>query len=264
MANSIQNQITEALRAIEQEHQVRILMAVESGSRAWGFASPDSDYDVRFVYVHQPDWYFGVNERRDVIENMLPNDLDMSGWELRKTLRLMSKCNCALNEWIGSPVRYFDEPAFKAALEQTAPRYFNPIAALHHYRASASSALTGHLQGNQISIKKLFYVLRPLLACLWIANTRTQPPTAFADLLAPEWSNELDKHWIAELQKQKAVAVEATPFELPNDKIDLLNELLSRFSDAPSVVSAASIAPTDELNGLLKEWIRSQSNRSCQ
>src|SRR3954463_6570073 len=95
--------ILQALGTIERDQGVKVLLAVESGSRAWGFASPDSDYDVRFIYAHPLDWYLGVLERRDVIECMLPGDLDVSGWELRKALRLLAKCNLALNEWIGSP-----------------------------------------------------------------------------------------------------------------------------------------------------------------
>ena len=87
---------------------MRVLLAVESGSRAWGFASPDSDYDVRFIYVHEPGWYLTVFESRDVIEKMLPGELDVSGWDLRKSLRLFSKCNLALNEWLGSPVVYVE------------------------------------------------------------------------------------------------------------------------------------------------------------
>src|SRR5436190_8518118 len=96
--------ILEALASIEAGEGVRILMAVESGSRAWGFASPDSDYDVRFVYAHERDWYLSIFDKRDVIELMLPDRLDVNGWDLRKSLRLFSKCNLAMNEWIGSPI----------------------------------------------------------------------------------------------------------------------------------------------------------------
>ena len=108
--------IRAALRDVERQFEVRILLAVESGSRAWGFASPDSDYDVRFVYAHPRDWYLSVGDARDVIEQMLPGDLDVSGWELRKALRLFSKCNLALNEWLGSPVTYQEIAEFRREL----------------------------------------------------------------------------------------------------------------------------------------------------
>lgn len=84
----MKQQVQTELTRIERESGVRVLLAVESGSRAWGFASPDSDYDVRFLYAHPRDWYVSVFEGRDVIEQMLPGDLDVSGWDLRKALRL--------------------------------------------------------------------------------------------------------------------------------------------------------------------------------
>ena len=100
--------ISEQLTNIEAAHNVRILYAVESGSRAWGFASRNSDYDVRFIYVHQPNWYLSIRDRRDVIECPISDDLDISGWDLRKALGLFSKSNPPLLEWLGSPIIYKD------------------------------------------------------------------------------------------------------------------------------------------------------------
>ena len=136
----MKERVIRELKRIEQEYGVRVLLAVESGSRAWGFASPDSDYDVRFIYAHPKDWYISVMEERDVIEEMLPGDLDVSGWDLRKALRLFAKCNLALNEWIGSPMTYFAIDEFRAQIAALIPRYFNPIAAIHHYRSTAATA----------------------------------------------------------------------------------------------------------------------------
>lgn len=126
----MKDRVLEELARIEREHHIRVLLAVESGSRAWGFASPGSDYDVRFIYVHRRDWYLSVFEQRDVIEEMLPGDLDISGWDLRKSLRLFSKCNLALNEWFGSPLIYSEIAEFRAQLAALIPSYFNPIAGM--------------------------------------------------------------------------------------------------------------------------------------
>src|SRR5262249_9363242 len=115
-AHTMREYILNELSRIEKEHDVRVLMAVESGSRAWGFASPDSAYDVPFIYVHNRDWYLSVFEGRDTIEEMLPQSLDLSGWDLRKTLRLFSNCNLALNEWLGSPIVYSEVPDFRQRL----------------------------------------------------------------------------------------------------------------------------------------------------
>ena len=192
----MKERIEAELAGIENRYEVRLLFAVESGSRAWGFASPDSDYDVRFVYAHRRDWYLSVFEQRDVIEEMLPDDLDISGWELRKALRLFSKCNAALNEWLGSPIVYCETPGFRPTLAALMPAYFNPVAAMHHYRRMAEHALADSLQERRIGIKKLFYALRAILACRWIANVQAQPPTEFTRLLAADWISIDERIWI--------------------------------------------------------------------
>ncbi len=105
----IRDSVEARLAALEREHEVRVLYAVESGSRAWGFPSPDSDFDIRFIYAHEPEWYLSVLEGRDVLETPLDDlGLDVSGWDLRKTLRLFLKSNPALYEWLVSPIVYRD------------------------------------------------------------------------------------------------------------------------------------------------------------
>ncbi|MCL2624210.1 MAG: nucleotidyltransferase domain-containing protein, partial [Planctomycetaceae bacterium] len=106
--------ISDALRDIERKHDCRVLHACESGSRAWGFPSPDSDYDIRFIYVHRRNWYLRLNESRDTHEWFAPGDLDFSGWELRKALRLFRTCNLSLNEHLQSPIIYEKDDDFAA------------------------------------------------------------------------------------------------------------------------------------------------------
>jgi predicted nucleotidyltransferase len=221
--------ILQALRDVEREMDIRVLLAVESGSRAWGFASPDSDYDVRFIYAHSRDWYVSVSEERDVIERMLPHDLDVSGWELRKTLRLFAKCNLALNEWLDSPIRYLETPAFRGELLELLPGYFNPIAAIYHYRKMALAAFEGGYVEGSIGIKKIFYVLRPLLACRWIARTNTQPPTEFGRLLAAAWVQEDERSWIRGLLERKQGAKEAEKVLLEHDRAERIRGELDHF-----------------------------------
>ena len=105
VSDEIRTTIAAELTRIEQAYDCEVLLAVESGSRAWGFQSRDSDYDVRFVYVHRPEWYLSVDLdlRRDVIEKPITDELDISGWDIRKTLRLFAKSNPPLLEWLGSP-----------------------------------------------------------------------------------------------------------------------------------------------------------------
>jgi uncharacterized protein len=243
------------LGRIEREFDVRILLAVESGSRAWGFASPDSDFDVRFIYAHRRDWYLSVQEQRDVIEQMLPGDLDVSGWELRKALRLFAKCNLALNEWLGSPFVYSGMPDFRAQLLNLLPEFFNPIAGLYHYRKMAERALADNYRDGRISIKKIFYVLRPLLACRWIANAGSQPPTQFSELVAMAWVADAEREWVADLLRRKAEAVEAHAIELEASRAESLRAEIESFEKTAGEIHLADKGDLARLDRLMREWI---------
>src|SRR4051812_41380461 len=131
--NDVSQQVRLALTRVERDCDVRVLFACESGSRAWGFASQDSDYDVRFLYVHSRDWYLSVDDRRDVIEASLPGDLDVSGWELRKALRLLRKSNPPLLEWLKSPVVYAHEPQFTVEFKALTAEFYSPTRCFAHY-----------------------------------------------------------------------------------------------------------------------------------
>lgn len=176
--------ITAALDAIEAEERVVILLAVESGSRAWGFASPDSDWDVRFLYARTTDWHLTVHPGRDVIERMLPGDLDVSGWDLRKTLGLLLRGNCAVREWLGSPVVYRAQPEWVAALQALAARVPAGRAALHHYSALVRRPLES-LQKRPVNLKRYLYAVRPALALRWMRlHDGGTPPMSLPELVA--------------------------------------------------------------------------------
>ena len=179
-------EILRRLEAAEKEHGVRILYACESGSRAWGFASPDSDFDVRFLYTHTEDWYmaFDVERQRDVIEYPIVDDIDIGGWDIRKALYLLSRTNGALLEWLESPLPYFERGNFARALREMAPKMFNPIALCYHYSHMARHNAREHLFRNQVRLKKYFYVLRPLLAIRYIEKHNLPPPVPFESLVA--------------------------------------------------------------------------------
>lgn len=251
--------IVAALERIQSEHSVRVLLAVESGSRAWGFASPDSDYDVRFIYAHPIDWYISITEHRDVIEEMLPGNLDVCGWDLRKTLRLFAKCNLALNEWIGSPVTYAESPEFRRQLATLVPAFFNPIAAMNHYCSMAERTLGENYADGRIGIKKLFYVLRPLYACRWIEHLQTQPPTEFDKLVDTEWTQPAEQEWVRELVLRKAAEKEAQPLELGADKARSIETELAHFKSLMTSLRAPAKSSTAPLDELLRNWAHSSS-----
>lgn len=184
--SDIRADILQRLQRAEDEHQVRILFAIESGSRAWGFASPNSDYDVRFVYAHPRDWYLAVDleERRDVIEYPIVDDIDLNGWDVRKALRLLRKSNPALIEWLHSPITYREHGNFRQQAQTLLPEIYTSEKGLFHYRSMAGKNYRGYLKQDEVPLKKYFYVLRPLLAARWIAAGRGVPPIEFERLLA--------------------------------------------------------------------------------
>ncbi|MFD2671464.1 nucleotidyltransferase domain-containing protein [Marinicrinis sediminis] len=183
VSSSIRAEINQQLRQIEQEEQIRILYACESGSRAWGFPSQDSDYDVRFLYIRPEDWYLSIFEKRDVIERPISSQLDISGWDLKKALYLFHKSNPPLMEWLMSPICYIETTSAAERIRELSPFTFSPKACLYHYLNMAKGNFRTYLQGEQVKIKKYFYVLRPMLACAWIQRYDTMPPMAFRTLV---------------------------------------------------------------------------------
>jgi predicted nucleotidyltransferase len=177
--------ILAALRAEEEARGIRILYAAESGSRAWGFASPDSDWDVRALYVHPRDWYLRIEDKpRDTFESMHPGDIDLSAWELRKALRLFAKSNLPLFEWLGSPLVYLDRGGFGDRLRALVPNFFDPRGAAWHHLSMQRSALEDLAPDGTIRIKKLCYALRSALSVHWIAARTSMPPVPFPELFA--------------------------------------------------------------------------------
>ena len=162
--------IVQKLHEIEEKEHVKILLAVESGSRAWGFASPDSDYDVRFLYVRTREDYLQLDPLRDVIEQPINDLLDINGWDLQKALRLMYKSNPTLFEWLKSPIIYI-ETEFADEMRRVMSDYFSVKHSLYHYISMAEGNYKKYLRTEMVKAKKYFYVLRPLLAGQWILES---------------------------------------------------------------------------------------------
>jgi uncharacterized protein len=161
------------------------VLAIESGSRAWGFASPNSDYDVRFISTRSSDWYLSVDleERRDVIEYGITDDIDLNGWDIRKALRLFWRSNPAFVEWLQSPIVYIESGGFAAGARELIPHVYSNEAGIYHYRSMARTNYRGYLRAELVPLKKYFYVLRPLLSVLWIERYGTAAPIEFDRLL---------------------------------------------------------------------------------
>lgn len=196
----IEQVIQSKLTALEADHDVRVLFAIESGSRAWGFPSPDSDYDVRFIYAHRPDWYLSIEPGRDVIELPIEGDLDINGWDIRKALGLLIKPNPVMLEWLSSPIRYrWNDAACERLIAFAAKTTFGE-SCLHHYRNLAQKQWDKHVgESQEVSFKAYFYILRPVLAISWIRQIPdTPPPMNLHDLikdqdLAPDFIGHIDE-----------------------------------------------------------------------
>ncbi|WP_217429836.1 nucleotidyltransferase domain-containing protein [Sphingomonas bacterium] len=178
--------IDRLLEEVASDEQVVIPIAIESGSRAWGFPSPDSDYDCRFIFVRRQADYLTPWPRRDVIETPLVGDLDVNGWDLGKALKLIVKGNAVVLEWLRSPFVYAADPVFRDGLLALATRLAEPGAIARHYlHLGESQRRTYFPDGQDVALKKLFYALRPAAALRWLGmHGGPVPPMHFPTLMS--------------------------------------------------------------------------------
>ena len=238
--------IQSKLAEIEEKENIRILYAVESGSRAWGFESTDSDYDVRFLYVRPKEFYLKLENTRDVIEWQLDETLDINGWDLDKLLRLLHRSNPTVYEWANSPVVYKTSPWFED-FKKGINEYFSCRRSLCHYWSMANGNYKGYLKGDVVKLKKYFYVLRPLLACRWILDYKSPPPVLFSRLMEAELEED-----IKPLVESLLVLKRDTPEIGEGDRIPKLNAYLDRsimeIKDSISRYPGDSNRPWEPLN----------------
>lgn len=178
-------QIGRALDQIAAEEGVRILLAIESGSRAWGFHSPDSDYDVRFIYARPVRDYLGLEPKRDVIERPIEDDLDLGGWDIAKALTLASRGNAVVSEWLSSPIVYTEAGGFRDAFTPIGQAWRSAYGDIAHYYGVARRQWGSFIEGReQVRLKKYFYVIRPACALHWLREgPGGQPPMNLPELL---------------------------------------------------------------------------------
>lgn len=244
----IRAEIDARLAGIEAGFGVRVLYACESGSRGWGFASPDSDYDVRFIYVHPLSWYLKVSSQRDVIEVPISDELDINGWELRKALGLLKKGNATLIEWLDSPVVYRADGDFLQAMRDAAWQTHQAERSFHHYIHMARKNYREYLRGDTVRLKKYLYVLRPLLSTLWIEQGRGVAPMRFQDLVDAIVTDPNLRDAIDQLLAIKRAAWEAEygqPLPIINAFID--SELTRLESVLPPLPCDTDFAVLDRL-----------------
>lgn len=249
VADAMWERIGRELDAIEHEHRVRILLAVESGSRAWRFPSLDSDFDVRFIYVHAPPAYLSIEPPRDVIERPTDRVLDINGWDIRKALRLLVRSNAVVMEWLTSPVRYRAWGTVPAQLLTLARETCHLSALEYHYDRLARHSF-GKIasSGDTIRLKTYCYALRPVLALLWLRRHGEPPPMDLPGLLNGIEVTAEAREAIAALVERKAAADEAgTSARQPSLDV-LIAETLSKSVDrSASTDRAAARSQADAL-----------------
>ena len=257
ISKTIKKEILKKLGKAEKEHGVKILYAIESGSRAWGFESQNSDYDVRFIYAHPKDWYFDINveNKRDVIEYEIVDEIDINGWDIRKALKLYWNSNPAFVEWLKSPIIYIDDGMFAKKSRALLDSIYSIEKGIYHYRSMAKSNYRGYLKQEQVRLKKYFYVLRPLLAIKWLEKYKKTAPLEFQKLRS---LIQKDKALDKEISKLLEIKKASKEMDLgPANKIinQFIESELNRLEAYPEKPIGRDI-PFNSLNQIFKETLR--------
>lgn len=251
--DEIKTEIMNRLKKIEQAENVKILLAVESGSRAWGFASSDSDYDVRFIYARPKDEYLKLNRESDVIGLPLDGIYDINGWDLDKTLKLLYKSNPTLFEWFSSPIIYI-ETEFAEKFRKIMNKYFSSKKGLYHYISMAKGNYREYLKSDIVWAKKYFYVIRPILACKWIIENKTPPPMKFSELA----ESQLEEDMVLEINKLIDIKINSPEVKYI-EKVDILNQYIEKnieeIEKETKLLPNESITEWKELNTLFLETV---------
>lgn len=251
----MEEKIKKYLSDLEEEKGIKILLACETGSRAWGFPSPDSDFDVRVIYKHNKDWYLSLTEEKDTIEYFLENnEIDISGWDLRKSLRLLWKSNPPLLERIQSSIIYKADKEFLTGINSVADKTYSRIATIHHYLSMAKKALEEVLSSNDYKLKRFFYALRASVACLWILEKEEIPPIEFRKMV-----NGLDLPQNLINRIDELIEIKSTISEtyLHNGEQDLIKFMVSCIerADNESKSLPASKGQINELNEFFRKTL---------
>jgi len=246
--------IQQKLAEIEATKGIQILFACETGSRAWGFPSPDSDYDVRIIYRHGLDWYLSLSDQKDTLE-VMDGDLDVTGWDIKKSLKLLWKSNSALLERIQSPIVYREEQQMAALLQSYADKCFSPVAAMYHYQGMAHNTFADVDGLEEVKLKKLFYALRATLCCKWIVAKDSIPPIVFRTMVDELAFDERLKQRIRELVVLKAGKSEGYMHPAEHGLNAFIREELKSASAAAGSLRGSKAKGTD-LDALFREILK--------
>ncbi|MRG73907.1 nucleotidyltransferase domain-containing protein [Alphaproteobacteria bacterium HT1-32] len=260
-------EIMSRLSAVEQSRHVRVLFAVESGSRAWNMHSPNSDYDVRFIYVHEPSWYWSFKDGRDVIEDLdREADIDLSGWELRKAVRLMMKGNAVIQEWFRSDITYRTDTDFQREMLQLLSLIERRYALTNHFFNISKRIFRERVKDQPApKLKAYLYTIRPLLQYLWVANQPEQfdhqvilPPISILQLVNENPVPDNVRQEILRLVEEKKAGSETSASlsrPILNSYIEDIIENPTGLNNKPSPAARLSKQAVQESDRFLTRWI---------
>jgi predicted nucleotidyltransferase len=249
------DKILETLATLNEKENIEILFAVESGSRAWGLDSKDSDYDVRFVFVRGERAYLGLKKPKDVIEfTDKEEDIDVVGFDIYKFFHLLTKSNPCVIEWVTSPIVYIDHYDFRGRIAALIAKHVNPLALYHHYRSMCKQNYLKYIHGKLgSSYKKYLYAMRGLANARYVRKYRTIPPVLFENtldkiLLSEDAEIDVLLHDIIEVKRGKK---EQDEVKIPHFDI-FIESFLKEEGEPPSEMFLGH----SELEGLLMERVR--------
>lgn len=268
----MQEHILKVIKQVEIDYEVKVLFACESGSRAWGYSSAESDFDVRFIYIHKTNWYLSIDDKRDVLEISKQDSistethplLDVSGWELRKALKLLRKSNPTLLEWIHTDIVYYKAYSTINKMKMLSSNLFDPIPCLFHYLNMAKRNISAFLQGNMVKIKHYFNILRPILAAKWIEKYHSIPPVQFELLLEETVPEGELKEYIYFLMKRKKAGEELDLEPRLDFLRRYLNDEMNRIEAFARNLNKKMPAPTNQLDQLFRETLEEAWKQSLK
>lgn len=231
--NDDYRRICDELSYLEAERGFRIVYAVDAGSHSWGFASPGSDYDVRFVYVRPISDYLRLETSRDVYEGVRPGGIDVVGWDMRKFLRLLRDSNPSAIEWLCSENVFHQETSFYE-VKRNKERFFDPVSAAWHYYGMAKKHDARYLKDEAINPKRYLHLTRAILASEWCISRFEPVPMRFETLVGRLLLPKLESD-IENLLKMKRKEHILEPIE----HIEALDEwILARLDALPDEIKA--------------------------
>lgn len=249
----MKDKIVRHLNNLELEREIKILWACETGSRAWGFPSTNSDYDIRMIYVHKKDWYISLNESKDSIELMFDNnDIDITGWELKKALKLLRKSNASMLERVQSPIIYKADREFGNDVKIEAQNHYSKIATMHHYLSMSKGFLVN--LHSPFKLKNFFYTLRSSMVCKWIIEKKAMPPIEFKKVYM---NLSLDSSITQRIQDLITLKSNVSEDYLHKGEGKLIDHIYQWISEAESIKSQLPSPKNDidSLNALFRKYV---------